>query len=89
MSNPVQEAFDTAITAIQNSLMDDANVVRFLTRKGKHVNADKIAFIRDEMARKLRALDFIKTQTGWLKTDECRRQVTPLGRRFVRKESPQ
>lgn len=70
MSNPVQETFDTAIECIQDSLVQDARMVHDFMRKGKHANADMIAFFRKQMARKLRALDFIMTQTGWRKTDQ-------------------
>jgi hypothetical protein len=69
-SNPVQETFDAAIECIQDSLVQDARTVHDFMRKGKHANADMIAFFRKQMARKLRALDFIMTQTGWQKTDQ-------------------
>lgn len=71
MSNPtpVQAAFDTAIECIQWSIVRNAQEIELLMRKGKHANADMIALFRAEAAKKLRALEFIKTQTGWQQTD--------------------
>src|SRR6185503_17203965 len=65
----VQESFDTAIECIQDSLIRDAQMVERLESKGKRANAAMIANIREDARKKIESMNWIMTQTGWVKTD--------------------